>query len=127
LPLKIRQNNSVNIAGRQSLIQKILQSMWLKRLVHLFAAGTAVSFPMAPKAPGGKDKGAQDMSSSADAKIHCDEAAGHLKTGNYTKALNGYNLVSTHSSDDARMSTTPQGPQLHKGSYGLQFSEYSHW
>lgn len=48
---------------------------------------------MAPKAPGGKDKGAQNTNSSADAKIHCDEAAGHLKTGNYTKALNGYNLA----------------------------------
>jgi hypothetical protein len=74
--------------------------MWLKRLVHLFAAGTAVNCPMAPKAPGVKDKGTQDTNSSADAKIHCDEAAGYLKTGNYTKALNGYNLVSTHSSDD---------------------------
>jgi hypothetical protein len=50
---------------------------------------------MAPKAPGGKDKGAQNTNSSADAKIHCDEAAGHLKTGKYTKALNGYNVVST--------------------------------
>jgi hypothetical protein len=83
--------------------------MWLKLLVHMFAAGTAVSFPMASKAPEGKEKGAQNTNSSADAKIHCDEAAGHLKTGNYTKALNAYNLVSTHS-------TTPQGPQLHQGS-----------
>jgi hypothetical protein len=72
----------------------------VKWLLHLFAAGTVVSFPMAPKAPGGKDKGDQNTNSSAEAKIHCDEAAGHLKTGNYTKALNGYNLVSTQMSDD---------------------------
>lgn len=95
---------------------------------------------MAPKAPGGKDKGAQNTNSNAEAKIHCDEAAGHLKTGNYTKALNGYNtvstqisddmtqlktgnftkglvgynVVSTHSSDD--MTTTAQGRKLHQGS-----------
>lgn len=30
---------------------------------------------------------------TAEAKIHCDEAAGHLKNGNYTKALTSYNLV----------------------------------
>jgi hypothetical protein len=76
-------------------------------LVHLFAAGRAVRFPMASKAPGEKDKGPQNTDSIADAKIHCDEAAAHLKTGNYTKALNGYNLVSIHSSDD--MTNTPQG------------------
>ncbi|XP_067006824.1 outer dynein arm-docking complex subunit 4 isoform X1 [Anabrus simplex] len=26
-------------------------------------------------------------------KLHCDEAAGHVKVGNYTKALQGYNLA----------------------------------
>jgi hypothetical protein len=50
---------------------------------------------MPPKGPGGKDKGVQNTNNSADAKIYCDEAAGHLKMGNYSKAVNGYNLVST--------------------------------
>lgn len=49
---------------------------------------------MAPKGSGGKEKGAQNTNISADAKIHYDEATGHLKMGNYTKALSGYNLVS---------------------------------
>lgn len=49
---------------------------------------------MAPKRPGRKEKGAQNTNINADAKIHYDEATGHLKTGNYTKALGGYNLVS---------------------------------
>ncbi|XP_021941450.1 tetratricopeptide repeat protein 25 isoform X2 [Zootermopsis nevadensis] len=65
--------------------------MWLKRLVPLLAASTSVKILMPPKGPGGKDRGVQNANSSADAKIHCDEAAGHLKMGNYTKALNGYN------------------------------------
>jgi hypothetical protein len=49
---------------------------------------------MAPKGPGRKEKGAQNTNNGADAKIHYDEANGHLKMGSYTKALSGYNLVS---------------------------------
>jgi hypothetical protein len=63
-------------------------------LLLFFAAGTTLRFLMAPKRPGRKEKGAQNTNINADAKIHYDEATGHLKTGNYTKALGGYNLVS---------------------------------
>lgn len=49
---------------------------------------------MAPKGPGRKEKGAQNTNNGADAKIHYDEANGHLKMGSYTKALSGYSLVS---------------------------------
>jgi len=63
----------------------------LKQLVPLVLAGRTL---MAPKGPGRKDKGAQNTNIGADAKIHYDEANGHLKVGSYTKALSGYSLVS---------------------------------
>ena len=68
-----------------------VESVLLKQLVLLVAVGR---FLMAPKGTGGKEKGAQNTNISADAKIHYDEATGHLKMGSYTKALIGYNLVS---------------------------------
>jgi hypothetical protein len=70
--------------------------VWLEQLVSLLTAGEAVGILMPPKGPGSKEKGVQNTNNKADAKILCDEAAGHLKTGKYTKALNGYNLVGTH-------------------------------
>ena len=48
---------------------------------------------MPPKGAAGKDKTAQNTNNAAESKIHCDEAAGHLKTGNYNKALHAYSLV----------------------------------
>lgn len=39
-------------------------------------------------------KQAKEAFAELSRKVHCDEAAGHIKTGNYTKALNGYNVVS---------------------------------
>lgn len=68
-----------------------VESALLKQLVPLVAAGRSL---MAPKGPGRKEKGAQNTNIGADAKIHYDEANGHLKMGSYTKALSGYNLVS---------------------------------
>ena len=68
-----------------------VESALLKQLVPLVAAG---KFLMAPKGPGRKEKGAQNTNNGADAKIHYDEANGHLKMGSYTKALSGYSLVS---------------------------------
>ncbi|XP_063218453.1 outer dynein arm-docking complex subunit 4-like [Bacillus rossius redtenbacheri] len=50
---------------------------------------------MAPKARAGqrtaKDSKASQGNNDSEAKILCDEAAGHLKTGNYKKALSAYN------------------------------------
>jgi len=68
-----------------------VQSALLKQLVLLVAAERSL---MAPKGPGRKEKGAQNTNIVADAKIHYDEANGHLKMGSYTKALSGYSLVS---------------------------------
>jgi len=65
---------------------------------------------MPPKGPGIKDKGAENTNNSADAKIHCDEAGGHLKTGNYTKALTAYNIVSTHCGDDIKTNPMQHSP-----------------
>lgn len=44
-------------------------------------------------APQNKKNDEEKPVETAEAKIHCDEAAGHLKNGNYTKALTSYNLV----------------------------------
>jgi hypothetical protein len=55
---------------------------------------TAERSLMAPKGSGRKEKRAQNTNIGADAKIHYDEANGHLKMGSYTKALCGYSLVS---------------------------------
>jgi hypothetical protein len=68
-----------------------VDSALLKQLVFLVAAGRSL---MAPKGPGRKEKGAQNANTSANAKLHYDEATGQLKMGSYTKALCGYNLVS---------------------------------
>ena len=57
------------------------------------AACTLVRVPMPPKGSG-KDKAAQNPNNVTESKIHCDEAAGHLKTGNHGKALHAYSMVS---------------------------------
>jgi hypothetical protein len=76
-----------------SLVSNV-ESALFKQLVPSVAAGRSL---MAPKGPGRKEKGAQHTNVGADAKIHYDEANGHLKMGSYTKALSGYSLVSAES------------------------------
>lgn len=50
---------------------------------------------MAPKSKKGKKSKDESVPPFyAEAKIHCDEAAGHLKNGKYAKSLNSYNRVS---------------------------------
>jgi hypothetical protein len=71
-----------------------VDSALLNQLMFSVAAGRCL---MAPKGPGRKEKRAQHANTSADAKLHYDEATGQLKMGSYTTALCGYNLVSAES------------------------------